>query len=147
MINLVINPVFTTDLITNSSSELFVCNTDKTLAAVKEVLKALLDAYNLTIDEPIPFDECYGDIGYAKDLPHVVTSYLSYKSGWWHNPHKWGTPEFNDYRDEQERKARESLPDNFDNYIMIRSDSDNTIPYELFDLIENAFNAERWHLG
>jgi hypothetical protein len=33
------------------------------------------------------------------------------------------------------------------NQILIRSASDNSIPYDLFEIIEKTFNAERHHLG
>ena len=64
-------------LITNSSSETFVCSTDKTVEAVKAILQSILDKYNAGISDRkqkeieeyghaysrvYTFAECFGDI-------------------------------------------------------------------------------------
>jgi|LakMenEpi03Aug12_release.lakeMendotaPanAssembly.Ray.scaffolds.fasta_scaffold53998_3 hypothetical protein len=50
------------DVITNSSSELFVCNTDKTIDLVKDILKELLYKH----DPKLNFDDCFGEIELSK---------------------------------------------------------------------------------
>jgi len=50
------------DLITNSSTELFVCDTDKTLSAIKELLATLLKNHNDIEGECGEFDTVFGTI-------------------------------------------------------------------------------------
>lgn len=52
-------------LITNSSSELFVCNTDKTLETIKEIVKKFLDSHNKLSGSNYTFEGCFGDISIA----------------------------------------------------------------------------------
>lgn len=113
------------DLITNSSSELFVCNTDKSVEAVKETLIELIKAYNAKealqpenhrylLDVNRLFDDIFQE-------PYISE----------------GNEDDSDYYDVRANKGD----------IIIRSASDNTIPYELFDAIESTFGANRYHLG
>lgn len=54
------------DVITNSSSELFVCNTDKTVRMVKELLKQLLVEYDRGHGGCSRFGDVFGEIEVAK---------------------------------------------------------------------------------
>ena len=56
------------DLITNSSSELFICNTDKTVTAVKSILNKLLETHaELTeMSDVYTFSYCFGSIEAAE---------------------------------------------------------------------------------
>lgn len=45
------------DLITNSSSELFVCDTDKSIEAVKEVVEKIIQHYYIEMEEKPPHNE------------------------------------------------------------------------------------------
>lgn len=51
------------DVITNSSTEIFVCDTDKSLRMVKQILQELLDWYSKYSDyydgEIVPFDDVF----------------------------------------------------------------------------------------
>lgn len=76
------------DLITNSSSEIFICNTKKSCEMVKDVLKRLLNAHNDLRETPnfYSFDECFGEVSAAKysfDLGSfpsaLVRAYNSYQ--------------------------------------------------------------------
>lgn len=66
------------DLITNSSSELFVCDTDKTMAAVKELLKTLLKNHDAIEGETHSFCDVFGTIKPSKycfnwwDVPEAI---------------------------------------------------------------------------
>ena len=86
------------DVITNSSSEIFVCNTDKSIEAVKSILKELLEVYNKGTERDLEFNDCF---------------YI----------------------------------ENNDGEVVIGSVYDNSIPYSLFDIIEDFFSADRSHLG
>lgn len=52
----VIRPHSFVDVITNSSTELFVCHTEKNLEMVKESLKKIIDGYNMMTDSSFDMD-------------------------------------------------------------------------------------------
>ena len=60
----VINTHSFVDLITNSSSELFVCNTNKSIESIKEILKSLLETHTKVCprEEITSFESCFGNI-------------------------------------------------------------------------------------
>ena len=51
-----IKPHSFVDVITNSSTELFTCHTEKSLDAVKEILKKIVDGYNMMTDSNYTMD-------------------------------------------------------------------------------------------
>jgi hypothetical protein len=53
------------DLITNSSSELFVCNTEKTVESVKELLQQLLNCHNAAAKDNCIFEDTFGRVELA----------------------------------------------------------------------------------
>jgi hypothetical protein len=57
---LLIKPHSFVDLITNSSSELFVCNTDKSVETVKAILEKIVKSYYDVVQKPCP--EIWGKI-------------------------------------------------------------------------------------
>jgi hypothetical protein len=93
------------DLITNSSTELFVCNTNKSLDLVKVLLVKLLDLYNVSNNSEYEFDDVFMEprMGTADDSE-------------WTNMNTEGK-------------------------VIIESAYDNSIPSELFDIVENAFDC------
>lgn len=119
------------DVITNSSTELFVCNTDKSIETVKKILekkwkdfiklypykyKYQDDPEEWTINEKSVWDVLYVQTGLTK---------LEKES-----KYPWG----------YEKTIK---PDT----IIITGTSDNSIPGEFFDVIEYTFNARSYHLG
>lgn len=111
------------DVITNSSTELFMCDTYKTVEQVKDLLKDMLDAYNKSNNTHKKFEDIFGVDIYTKDQyendtidPHSIEWLCGY-----------------------EKK------ENIGKIIVMGDDSD--IPYELYECIESLFNAERFHLG
>jgi hypothetical protein len=138
------------DIITNSSSELFVCDVKKSIAAVKEMLEEMLkewnrlaqkgffgsyyvtnDRYNLDNKKVKPkrpthtFSKTFGDIYvYTKD--NYEEDVRTGQTG----RYAWGY------------ESMGSI-----GKIIITSAKDNSIPSELMDWIESAFNARRFHLG
>lgn len=140
------------DVITNSSSELFVLDDGKSVDCVKELLQFMLDKWNeLALrgvfgdryvknkrfsigsdskSKPIKtFDDTFGDIYiytkkmHEKDFKETVT-----------DGHDWG------WGYEKEKNIGK---------IFIQSSSENSIPYEMFEWIETAFGeySNRFHLG
>jgi hypothetical protein len=120
---IVLNVHSIVDVITNSSSELFVCNTDKDVEFIKEALQEMLDFYNKVKGEDLIFSEVFGDIGKCDNPTNLsmVKGYLSDYSSNWIKP------------------TKES--------IFILSASDNTIPCGFCEMIEDMFNGDRIHLG
>ncbi len=112
------------DLITNSSSELFVCDTEKSLDMVKEVLVKLCGLYNEKQNLKLP------EHRYALNMDKLFTDV------------------FNEpYIQEGDRDIEGYGVFIPKNTIIIESASDNSIPYDLFDDIESIFHAQRHHLG
>lgn len=114
------------DVTTNSSSEMFICQTEKVSEEVKKILQTFLDAYNIGIGRQ-EFDETFGEVrqGNKED----VKTLQEWQSG------ILATQRGVDFKKHPEKQ------------IVIFSAGDNSIPYELFELIETAFNADRLHLG
>jgi hypothetical protein len=123
---LVVNAHSFIDVITNSSTELFVCNTDKTLSQISDILKELLSDWN----RQNKFNWAYRDV--FQD-PVVVTKNNIEKI---ENDCCYGF-------DDKYTPRRNYLMGN----IVIYGVDDNSIPYDLFDEIEQVFNANRYHLG
>ena len=59
---LIISPHSFVDVITNSSTELFVCDTTKTLEAVKEVLAKLLKLHDELTDDESVFEDVFKEL-------------------------------------------------------------------------------------
>lgn len=110
------------DVITNSSTELFTCNTNKSVEMVEELLKELLNTYNKLKDSNLSFENTF-----------IVKIYTEENFNSDYNPN-------DDFQYGCEDKANIGK-------IFIYSNGDNAIPYALYDIIEEAFNAERYHLG
>lgn len=132
---LIIRPHSMVDLITNSSSELFVCRTGKTLETVRELLIDMLNLQNKLFDSNLRFEECFEE-------PYYITedNFEDYFKEYVDN---WGITQ-SPYDKE---KNYNNLKQRMIGYIIIRSASDNSVPYELFDMIESSFGANRYHLG
>jgi hypothetical protein len=75
----VINTHSFSSLVTNSSSELFICDTQKSVEMVRELLQKLLKNHNELIGQDIyKFDECFGNIEVAQydfSLPKMSALY------------------------------------------------------------------------
>jgi hypothetical protein len=119
------------DVITNSSSELFVISDNTTVSAVEDLLKYMVDTWNEMADkgifgkwhqdrETLKYENCMGvrlmdpsDINIGEDAKY-----------------SWG------YETEENVGK-----------IIIESTTDNSIPWEIIEWIESAFSSKRWHLG
>lgn len=127
---LVINYHSFVDVITNSSSELFVCDTKKTVAQVKEILKGLTLVYSVGIkdseeatfyeEDDFLYENMFGEIKIAEK----------------------------DARDDDEFVYADFYGDCYKKGdLLIFSADDNTIPGPMFEMIESMFDARRIHLG
>ncbi len=153
---IIVKPHSTIDVITNSSSELFICKTNKTVKQVKEILEELLKLYNKMSGAEYTFEQCFGGV-YQLENKSEVLDYLMeisiYEVGLDFSGYQHKTT-YEEKAKMQERKENDWINkeynNNLDKYlnsVIIKSAFDNSIPYELFDLIEIGFNAKRYHLG
>ena len=161
------------DVITNSSSELFVCNTTKTVEFVKDILQSILNLYNLSNGSTRSFSDVFGEI-YVIDESNLKSEIEAFLD-WGVFPSRSRGVEIEHYEDhfewtrnntqnkgldwKQESELRNEYKKGWieRNYeqakaillgtVLINSASDNTIPWEMFEQIERYFNAERFHLG
>lgn len=112
------------DVITNSSTEMFVCETDKSLDAVEMILRDIIKKYNIitSLEDrgPITFEETFN-----KPFIYTEEQYAEVDQKW-----AWGY--------EKESNIGK---------VMIMGTGDNSIPYEIWEEIENIFNANSEHLG
>lgn len=114
------------DVITNSSSELFICDSKKSVIMIKELLQKVLDLYFESTDDSYPYSKSFDDI--------------------------FGRIFIIDR--ENQRGIVETLR-GFDAYhnqkligkVAVYSASDNTIPWAVQQWIEDVFNAKRIHMG
>lgn len=217
-IGLVINTQSFVDVITNSSSELFICNSDKSITLVEDILRDMLDKFNKDESVNYNFSDCFGSISIIKSIDDALgipyfdgmpatyedaldskrkdILYLEFKSNnvelvdalnkkpggyfelrekgiqyatnelirikreiklselnndnpnlpyWWEK----GVKKRNGYDDWSDWDGSNNLDyiEKYFNKLLIFSKEDNSIPYELFDQIEDVFSAERLHLG
>jgi len=110
--------------VSNSSSSCFVCNCygngkDYTVEEAKEILQKMLDFTNEMFGYEDTFDKVFAEpqIGDMADVGFLTN---------WDD--RW-------------------TKENVFGKLLILSASDNTIPYELYGLIESKFDAWREHLG
>ena len=123
------------DVITNSSTELFVCNTDKTIKVTKEILQKKWDAFRELYKEE--YIKNYNEEDYKEYWPKNVLKILMVEKS--------------------SEKTREEMGDIAcwgpldghakDGDILIMGVDDNSIPYKFWDVIEEIFNAKSYHLG
>lgn len=106
------------DVITNSSTELFVIDTDKSVETVKEILQEAVNLHNKVEETSYKFEDIFEEPVFNKGKV-IIKGYEDYY------------------------KSKHS------DAIIIEGASDNSIPYWMFEFIENIFgySTERFHLG
>jgi hypothetical protein len=111
------------DVITNSSTELFVCNTEKTIEAVKEALVVIMNKFR-------PNEEtcCFEQLSEMFDDPYIYTKEM----------HEEGCKDGLYWKYQREENIGK---------VIIQGAYDNSIPYEMFNFIEEVFNTSSEHLG
>lgn len=125
--------------VSNSSSEAFICGygyTGKdykryTPKQAKEILKKILSSFEEILRM------------YNPDI-HTDETYFSYKF-----EKAFKSPHYITQKDieEMENWDEKINPDSIGKDLIIYSRDDNTIPWGIFEIIENKFNARRVHLG
>ena len=115
---IIINVHSFVDLITNSSTELFVLDVDKSLEVVKDILQEAINLHNKATNTDYKFEDIF-------DEPYIGSADRALE-GW------------NSYYKSDKKEA-----------IIIIGASDNSIPYWMWEFMEEAFghSTERFHLG
>ena len=109
------------DVITNSSTELFVCDTDKSIETVETILREKLKQFSALTDREYVYEECFDPVFiYTQEMADKAIA----------DEYAWG----------YEGQATVGK-------IIIESASDNTIPYDLWDRINDLFDGQNHHLG
>jgi len=170
----IIAPHSFVDVITNSSSELFIGNTDKSIETIKEICVDLLSVYNKINDTSLEFEDVFEEPyivdennidnilhtlqGYCDDIPNEweIEKSLGLKRNYSYSK----KDEFKEYnqniikqvKEEYDKQMAEQLPALKQKYlgnVVLFSANDNSIPCEMFDFLENIFNNynSRIHLG
>lgn len=115
----------TVDLITNSSSELFICSGTKSVEVIKEAILDCVKIYNAEMSnskekyhgDPINLDAVFDGIFQEPRLATENDTDDNYGFSW--------------------SKGQ----------IILESWGDNSVPYELMEIIEKFLVVERYHLG
>lgn len=112
-----------TGFVSNSSSSSFIIDSLKfTIEEVKEKMEVMRELFNLTGKEE-------GSCVFLEEDYAVFIASEEYEK---EMIKEWG--EYYNYKDCASK-------------IILNSTKDNSIPYELFDFIENAFDCSRYRLG
>ena len=124
------------DVITNSSSELFVLDSKKSAEQVRAVISELWGTISRTKMEEQESDDYYKQM-YSRTVDDMMTIYTLTGEEILQNERWYDWFESYDRSWMQKDKT----------YIVIASTDDNSIPWELVETIEAIFNGRRWHLG
>lgn len=151
-----IKPHSFVDVITNSSTELFVGGTEKDVSAIYEILQECLNSYNGGDFQSI---QSICDVEIITD--GNIDSWLATFNGWG-LPYWICTetkqPEYDDFNNWEEyqqandnwlERNRDIIKNGLIGMVTIMGSGDNEIPYDLFNEIENIFekNSHRIHMG
>ena len=158
-IGIVFHPHSFVDVITNSSSELFIGKAKKDVETIRELLNEMLDLHNKVNDTDYSFDDVFSTIDNVENVDSVLQTFVSFGIPYTVSeifekyekpPHYSSTEDWSELvKKEKEWIASISQEDRdkLSEYVIIESASDNSIPYDLFDSIESLVNGERIHLG
>ena len=116
------------DVITNSSTELFVCDENKSLELIENILQQIVVNYN---EEQVPHDEWAYPTTYEQtfDKPYVYTQEMYDKV----KKEGYGCCSY----ESQETVGK----------IIIEGANDNSIPDGVSERLENVLNTNRYYLG
>lgn len=111
------------DFVTNSSSSCFVCYTGMSAKEVEKKLRKMLRKFNDEHGLHLTFGEVFNPPFHATEDKLIKEYHL----------HHWG--------------YKKSADKNKLGKILIFNADDNSIPCDMFEEIEDEFNAERYYLG
>ena len=105
--------------VSNSSTSSFICDTDMSVGEVREKLQKMLNGHNEMTGDNLIFNEIFAE-------PFVADNSYCKDNGW-----------ADYYAAVREAKGK----------IIIEGIGDNSVPYEMWEYIIRAFDAERCHFG
>jgi len=166
---LIFKPHSIVDIITNSSSELFVCNTDKTVEFIEKFIadfseishtSSLCEVYQITEENIEDFVDEYIFGWYINKYDwfncHTLINELKFKMegfynqtkyhGDWVEHNKTIYKQMDDYKEKWKTENMETLKKDIIGNIIIKSSNDNSIDPAIFNTLEHLFNANRFHL-
>ena len=156
---ILVNPHSCVDLITNSSSELFIGKNDQGIEFVKETLTEMLKEYNKETADNRSFDSVFGYVKVVTNYNDLLETILDFAD---HSSLLKGMKpipvyDFQSDLTYEEFTAERSIwiAKNLDKFkqriqgsIIIESANGNSIPFDLFDKIEDLLSpSHRFHLG
>ena len=121
---LIFTPHSFVDVITNSSTQLFVADTKKSIEVVKAALRRMISTYNEIEGTNYTLESCFNE-------PYRVTKDTDVEQLL-----HWGK-----YYPFLATKGR------LKGRIVLMGNGDNSVPYDLWDEIRTTFNAQSAHLG
>lgn len=128
MKHLLVIPIHSTiDLITNSSTEIFVSSINKSIDVIRDILSQEWEKWK----ENNEMDGVYGN------LDSILTVSMEDTKGLYNDTMKhWDSGFAKKYK-------------NYAKVLVVQGIEDNSIPYEFFDTIEDVLglNSNRYHLG
>lgn len=145
---LLIKPHSFIDVITNSSTELFVCAEDKTMEMVEQLIseyapKATWYSLRYPNEHELVWSKYKDKIVDVKDQRWYTKKTL-YKK----DVAKKDIPLLHFRKDEEYATAgRDYVFDLTPQTVILEGDWDNELPYMYFDLFESILEASRYHLG
>ena len=159
----ILSPHSFIDVITNSSSELFVGDSGKSIDLIKEIIQNFLDAYNKADDSTYKLEDIMIvykiDESNAELMAEMLMDWDAIPCGMdveqYIRPdyHEMNFKEYHklkdDYDVEWKSKNLDKLKSGLIGKVVIESTEDNGIPHELFEILEYTVlqNGNRTHLG
>lgn len=139
----ILRDMFMTDIITNSSSEVFIMSEDKQEQFVGELVNAWIDEDR----EENGWSGEYHDIYYIERINEDnFRRIVSYLMNW---PKKYANESYEDHWRRVDQEKEKFIEKNFDLYknkLAVWSTWDNTIPWEVINKLEEI-SERRIHLG
>jgi len=118
-----------TDFVTNSSSSCFVVQTNESPQQVKKALQRILKGYAMMLEKDVlPYDDIFQD-------PYVYTAEMYKKNLEECRKYKWMALSWDHQKKENIGK------------VIVLSSDDNSVPWDICDIIESRFETHREHLG
>jgi len=119
--------------VSNSSSSSFICSSTLSVKEAEEKLKIMVNFYNDLCGTSLKFEDVF-------QKPFKITKdkkskkYKGFISNWIFGKNSQGVYRVNEQKD-------------LDGKLIINSSDDNSIPWELFELVSSFFDGRRVHLG
>ena len=158
------------DVITNSSTELFIGDYSKGIECITEIITEIINVYNLKTSSKLVFDDVFSPITMINDenlfsYLDLIIDYIYPDDELWNNVSSYPIyPEYNindsvDVRRERrteynrqiecwKEENKTVLLKTFAGKIVIKGIRDNSIPYQLNDMLESLFTEfTHFHLG